>query len=283
LLILADSNEQSIEVVDRVFAHDITTLGVFASIDAGLRDVAEEIRRKQARNRDDESEIAACDAELERTAIWEHEDRWQRLCAELAALTAALTVVETPLTAEPLTDDTSTPPTALPATTATVSAEAIAAAEQAVAEHTNDPAWQVVTTPIEHCMPVAVASLELLRTFIAAPTAVEGVDTSILEAAGDRALEQRDTQPAEETDDTPVVLDRPLPIRPARPRLVFGDPTVLAQLRLGRTTRELFPAAPPPSAPDQLDLFAMLEIPLKRAQEREPAPVPIGAQQLPLL
>ena len=175
--------------------------------------------------------------------------------------------------------DIPSPSTSLPATTAMVSAEAVAAAEQAVAEHADDPAWQVVTTPIEYCIPVADASLELLRTFTAAPTVVEDSDNSIQEAA----LEQRDTPPDEETDDAPAVLDRPLPIRPAPPRLVFGDPTVLAQLRMGRTTREPFPAASPPSVPNQLDLFAMLEIPLRSAQEREPAPVPLGAQQLPLL
>jgi hypothetical protein len=284
LLVIADSNEQSIEVVDRVFAHDITALGVFASIDAGLRDIAEEISRKQVRNRDDEAEIAACDAELERTAIWEHEDRWQRLSVELAAVTATLTVVETPTAAEPLPVDTPGPSTDLSPATATVSAEAVAAAEQAVTDHADDPAWQIVITPLESSIPPAILSLELLRTFAATPSAVEDTDTGILEAEIDRTLEQQNTQPAEETDDTRAVLDRALPIRPARPRLVFGDVTVLAQLRNSRTTRALFPAAAAsPSAPDQLDLFATLEIPLRRAQEREPAPVPIGAQQLPLL
>jgi hypothetical protein len=282
LLLVADSNEQPVEVVGRVFAHDISALGVFASIDAGLRDIAEEIRRKQARNRDDETEIAACDAELERTATWEHEERWQRLCAELAAVTTALAMAETPAAAEPLPAGIPNPSASLSAASATVSAEAIAAAEQAVANHADDPAWQIVTTPLEHSIAPAIASLELLRTFAVAPTAAEDTDASSLEAESDRMLEQHHTQPDEETDDTLAVLELPLSIRPARPRLVFGDVTVLAQLRRSRTTREPFPTAPP-SAPDQLDLFATLEIPLRRAQEREPAPVSIGAQQLPLL
>jgi hypothetical protein len=260
---------------------------VFASIDAGLRQITEEISRKQVLNRDDAAEIAACAAELTRTAAWEHEDRWQQLCAQLAEVTAALTVADTPAAAPPATNDPSTQFIDLPATTDRVSAEAITAAEQAVPEHAGDAAWQPVTTPIAQCVPAALASLELLRTFAAADAAAgAALDLSTsneaAEAEAEATLQAADAATDLEADEV-VMLDLPHPAGAIRPRLIFGDLSALAQLHLRHTTKAPRGAALPPSAPDQLDLFATLELPIRVLPGREQEPVPLGVEQLALL
>jgi hypothetical protein len=276
MLIIADCNDPPIEVAERVFGGDITALGVFVSIDAGLRDIAEEIRRRQTRNRDDAAEIAACDAELERTAVWEHEARWQQLCVELAAVTAALTVVETPTAVEPAMDDT--PSSGLPGTTDLVSDAAIAAAEQAVADRADDPAWRIVTTPIEHCIPAAVASLELLRTFAAdGAAAKQEQDSYTMDDDAEAADAAADQDEAEV-----VVLELPQPALRTRTRLVFGDTTTLLQLHAQRAAKARGGTVARTGASDQLDLFATLELPMGRVPEWQKELVAIGVEQLAL-
>ena len=277
LIIDATTDAGHIEVVERVFDREITDLGVIASIERGLRGIAEEIAQKQARNQNDDATIAAATDELTRTAVWEHQERHQRLCAELAEITTALAVVDTPAEEETPSSDTPAP-TEVPETTDTVSLEAIAAAEQAVTGHVDDPAWEVVTTPIEASIPPAFESLALLRTCTDDPIRVE---EPAAEAEVDALLETADADAEVEEDTASLVLELPRPN--ARPRLVFGDPKALAQLKPRRANREPLSAAPPSTPLDQLDLFATLELPTCHPRTRELEPLPLGAEQLTLL
>ena len=289
LIIDGSTDAGRVEIVDRVFDREITDLGVIASIERGLRGIAEEIAQKQAHNQNDDAMIAAATDELARTAVWEHEERHQRLCAELAEITIALATVDTPAEEETPSSDTPASTEVLE-TTDTVSLEAIAAAEQAVPDHADDDAWKLLMTPLEATIPPAIESLALLRTLTDAPASVEEpapdaeavvlLETADMEAdeeEADALLETADT----EEDTSPLVLELPCPN--ARPRLVFGDPAALAQLKPRRANREPLSAAPPSTSLDQLDLFATLEIGARSEQRHHVELTLVGAEQLSLL
>jgi N12 class adenine-specific DNA methylase len=251
--------EDAGDVFERVF-DEITAQGVIASIDAGLREIAERIVRQQREMSTDEGLIAACAAELERTAIWDGEARWQQLSVELATITAELSKAE----AEP-TAPAEPPEVSTAEATDIVQAEAQAEA-QAIED---DPAWQIESVPLEQRIPPATASLALLSTLSQAPRRVE---TSV------SPDERPETAVLEAMVDTPTTAST-APATPAKQRPRFGDRVLIERVR--RTPKTSAPSLPVHDAPEQLDLFVTLTIPVLSA--RAPELIPTTVQQLTLL
>lgn len=263
------------DIFERVL-DEITPPGVFASIDAGLRDIAGRIARHQHEVTADEALIAACDAELDRTAAWDGEARWQQLTEDLRAITTELSqasaLAQTVEADAPSAESTK----AANGETDTIRADAIAAALEVADEHANDPAWQLMPISVEQCIPSAEASLALLRTLAQARPGEDGGMT-----AGDTELVDVDMLPVARST---AVGNGPMvaPQAPTKARPRFGDRSLIARAR-GRGGPKPSPEPRPlaDETPAQLDLFDTLDIPVRT--ERAPELVPVDIQQLPLL
>lgn len=64
-----ERDDQRVTTLERVLDGDLTARGIIASIDASLRDLNARIVRNERLNVEDTQQIAACEAELERTSV----------------------------------------------------------------------------------------------------------------------------------------------------------------------------------------------------------------------
>jgi N12 class adenine-specific DNA methylase len=251
--------EDAGDVFERVF-EEITPHGVFASIDAGLREIAEQIARQQRKIATDEGLIAACMVELERTAVWDGEARWRELSAALVTLTTELSQAEA-----------ETPAPAEPAEATDIVQVAAQAAALAIED---DPAWQAETLSLEQRIPPALTSLALLQTLGRVSLPDETTAPRLDDPPTD-ADEQSELIGPEALVEAPTAM----PTAPSKDRPRFGDRALIERVR--RTPKIVPVALPMPDAPEQLDLFAPLALPVRR--ERVPEALPPIHQQLPLL
>lgn len=274
-LVLSVAHEnRAIDILTRVFAEDITPPGVFASIDAGLRELPDRIARHQNEIDENEALIAACDAELSRTATWEAEPRWQQLVTELHAITTGLTAAE-PDAGQGADEQDARP-------------------EHATSHRSQTPppqpqvaAGEIAVLPVEHSIPAAAASLALLRT-LAGPMpcldAVEAADDADLSPAivgappADVTL-LAGTEANEQVDTPRAPSGAPPRARASRSPLRFGDYAVIAQTRSRRTSASQSTPRVTDASLTQLPLFGSVERSTRAEQETSSS----SAQQLPLL
>ena len=227
---------------ERVLDADVTGRSIISSIDGSLRDLGAHITRNARMDATDAGEIAACDAELERTAVWEHAERYTHLHERLDALTAELRAVTDTSATAPATNTDTAGDTPLPVDTAAVTD---AAAEQDVPYEEIVPAGALEVAFVADDIPPAPRSLALLQ----APPVEPAPMVFVPDAAPTRTVV------------TPSPRPRPLPAPQATSTPVahaprFGDHTLLRQQRRSATSRSNQPALPPADAATQLDLFA---------------------------
>jgi hypothetical protein len=251
---------------------------VFASIDAGLREIADRIARNQQENAADQALITVCEAELERTAVWDGAEKWQQLSAELATLTAELSRAEAAPAEQPTAGIVLVVPAEAQATEQSDIAreQAVAAALAAVDEHSDDPAWQIVAAPLDQLIPPATASLALLRTLGQTPLHEE---TSA--PLDDHAPASVDALLETSAPVAAVGTSTATPTAPAKERPRFGDRALIERTRTRRKPKSSPPVLPVPDVPEQLELFGTLAIPTPIERSREL--LPITLQQLTLL
>ena len=206
-----------------------------------MRDLQARIVRNERSNADDTQQIAACEAELERTAVWEHAERYIHLHERLRSLTAELRAATDKPAVVPQTPSA----TSTSQTPASTEAQAVVVAAQGADVPLEEivPAEAMEVAFVADDIPPAPRSLALL----AAPPVEETPMIVVPHAAPTRTTQTPSPRP----QPAPTAASAPVAHTPR-----FGDHTLLRQQRRSTTSRSSQPALAPADAATQLDLFA---------------------------